>query len=153
MLPDKYIDLAGQNPTGVKLLREVEQEWQDWLNIVRGASWLRYYAKTEPGCSPMGVQQVGPESELALQIFSSAVWGFGLEKWLSTKGVYKPMYPYGQALDINLPSQTIMRLRQPRVILKEALWDLELHTSTRMLIPSEYVALDCWLEPLYQNTL
>lgn len=104
----KYIDLAGSNATGLRLRRVVEDRWFEWVDKVASAPWLRNWKRSQvfgcPGCTPWGhmvttdmIEKFERDnsfmfynsphklvecSGLAIVLFSSAVWGFGVDGWL-----------------------------------------------------------------------
>lgn len=87
---EKYKALAFGRNDGIKLADLVEGEWSGWTNIVARAPWLRLWRKSvywdRQGTTPMGRECAAPwcpmdVTAIALAIYVTAVWGFGLDCW------------------------------------------------------------------------
>lgn len=86
---DKYIFLAYMSPKGLRLANNVEAHWTEWLALVEGAPWLRTFknsprlrgkarARTPSGAIVDGWPRF-MHHEIADALYSSAVWGFGVD--------------------------------------------------------------------------
>lgn len=131
---DKYIALAHmQPPRGITLCGLVEENWQQWLDIVEKAAWLRTWVS-----SPLRVS--GSVEGIAQAVFTSAVWGYGIDRWspYSKKGSKASM-------------DALIKLQGGRASLgtRTLVWDTQLQKSCGAFVPVEYAALDRWLEPMW----
>ena len=202
---NKYIDLAGSNKTGLRLRQLVEDRWIEWVDQVARAPWLRNWKNSQllgcTGCTPCGhlvttsmVEEFerahkvmlynGPHrlidcSSVALVIFSSAVWGFGVEGWLRsldtagevdavevakakikivkggfgrTQGAPRAR---GSKLRIHDAMSKVLELqcvKRPNAA-RTYFWDSTMYQGLYISLPCEYCDLDKWLEQLYQEIL
>lgn len=134
---NKYTDLAYRSKNGERLLRAVEDRWDQWLHVVQNARWLRTWSKVDPldGCTPLGKRCSQPHSWIAQQIFTAAVWGYGVAGWRDPRGV--------EAL------RTLRRLRsRGDYTTPDSLWDMEYLEKHGVMVPCEFADLDKWLESL-----
>ena len=142
---EKYVALACQQPRGKLLLEQVELHWVEWCDVVAQAPWKAYWKR-----SIYWKQQCTTPSDLLcldgccgnvpLMIFSSAVWGFGFERWL--KEGRQPMYKILELQGVSSP-KTIQH--------RTHLCDDKLYRGCGLELPPEYGDLDRWLEPLWQQ--
>ena len=146
---EKYYSLA--YGTNKELLDTVEARWIEWLQIVKEASWLKYWvhspyapktsctiklnpiddALAQACCEGVTIRLTG----IATLIFSEAVWGFGIEEWLR-----KPR--------TSTRAQKVIqeaRAYDSTILLKS--FELE-GVSNTLLLPQEFYDLDQWLEQL-----
>lgn len=146
---EKYTALAYQQPRGIILQELVEVNWEDWCYIVAGAAWKTYWKKSrywkQQNVTPGDLLcTVGGCGSVPLTIYSSAIWGFGVEEWLKKTGRGK-----------RAPVYEILKLqgvKDPRVIMQRThMWDEKLLRGCGMQMPSEFGYLDRWLEPLWQQ--
>ena len=146
---EKYTALAYQQPRG-KLLQElVETHWDDWCEVVAKAPWRTYWKKSKYWKQP----NVTPEDMLCLTsgcgnvpliVYSSAVWGFGVEEWLKKTGraARAPIYEI----------LTLQGVKDPRVVMQRThMFDNKLLRGCGLQLPAEFGDLDRWLEPLWQK--
>ncbi len=198
---DKYVDLAGANKTGIKLRNQVETHWVEWVAKVASAPWLRNWTRSQligcAGCTPQGhlvtptmvidyeKNNKGPlcvqtpeelvlQSSIAIAIFSSAVWGFGVDDWLrkvstAQRGIVaKDIGPgqyglldrtehgaRGQGIRIHDAMAQILKFQEVNApcSLRTYFWSDTTYNDISIAIPCEYYDLDCWLEQLYQKIL
>lgn len=146
---EKYTALAYQQPRGLLLQELVEQNWDEWCRIVAQAPWKSYWKKSRY----WGQRCVTPSDKLCsvsscgnvpLTIFSSAVWGFGIEEWLKKQG-RAARAPVSELLKLQ-------EVRDPRVVIQRTyMWDAKLLRGCGMQLPAEFGDLDRWLEPLWQQ--
>lgn len=142
---EKYVALACQQPRGKLLLEQVELHWVEWCDVVAQAPWKAYWRR-----SKYWKQQCTTPSDLLcpegscgnvpLMIFSSAVWGFGFERWL--KESRKPLYKILELQGVRGPGTVLHRTH---------LLDEKLYRGCGLQLPPEYGDLDRWLEPLWQQ--
>ena len=146
---EKYVALAYQQPRGKLLQQLVELNWVEWCDQVAHAPWKAYWKRStywKQRCTTPAdlVCAEGSCGNVPLVIFSSAVWGFGVDHWLMKTGraARAPLYE-------------IMRLQQikdPRIVTHRThLWDDKLYRGCGIQLPAEYGDLDRWLEPLWQQ--
>ena len=142
---EKYVALACQQPRGIILRQLVEQQWVEWCDMVAQAPWKAYlkrskYLKQQCTTPSNELCSEGSCGNVPLMIFSSAVWGFGFEKWL--KESRKPMYKILE----------LQGVKDPKTIQNRThLWDDKLYRGCGLQLPPEYGALDRWLESLWQQ--
>ena len=142
---EKYVALACQQPRGIILQQLVEQQWVEWCDMVAQAPWKAYwkrskYLKQQCTTPSNKLCSEGSCGNVPLMIFSSAVWGFGFEKWL--KESRKPMYKILE----------LQGIKDPKTIQNRThLWDDKLYRGCGLKLPPEYGALDRWLESLWQQ--
>lgn len=203
---DKYVDLAGSNPVGLRLRKLVEAHWIEWVAQVATAPWLRNWQRSQllgcEGCTPEGhrvtpkmiedfracnglpeakdlsAQKVANCGEIAIVIFSSAVWGFGLDGWLrNSKLSLRPFNEFkidefrvsgvdvlevdalkdrrGGRVRVNHAMAKVLELqgvKSPNAA-RTYFWDDRLYRGSGISLPCEYCDLDRWLEGLYQDAL
>ena len=147
---EKYTALAYQQPRGILLRQLVEQEWVEWCDRVAQAPWKAYWKRcrlwkqqcTTPSDQPCSEGSCG---NVPLAIYTSAVWGFGIEGWLMKQG-----------RAANAPLYEILRLQEvanPRTVQHRThLWDDKLYRGCGLQIPAEFGDLDRWLEGLWLKT-
>lgn len=195
----KYVDLAGANPVGLRLRRLVEAHWIEWVAQVATAPWLRNWQRSQllgcEGCTPEGhlvtpkmvedfrarnglpeakdlsAQKVANCGEIAIVIFSSAVWGFGLDGWLrNSKLSLRPFNEFkvdgvdvvgvakdrrGGRVRVNHAMAKVLELqgvKSPNAA-RTYFWDDRLYRGSGISLPCEYCELDRWLESMYQDAL
>lgn len=155
---EKYIALAYQQPKGLLLQEQVELRWEEWCNKVAEAPWLRYWKRSKH----MKEQCVTPADLLCLvsgcgnvplAIFSSAVWGFGIDGWLKIPNM--PLRPLSRTCkkQVNPPAMEILKLqgiKSPNIS-RTYDWDDKLYRGCGMCIPPEYGELDRWLQPMWEK--
>lgn len=155
---DKYIALAYQQPKGVLLLEKVEEDWPNWCEIVADAPWLKYWKRSglrnEPCITPLQQScSVGGCGAVPLVIFSTAVWGLGIDGWLRTADTpFRPLSrtdtrPVNPAVTEMLRLQGIKCLN----IERKYLWDAKLYRGCGIQLPPELGELDRWLQPRWDH--
>ena len=79
----KYKDMAYKSPNGVRLLKQVQARWKEWLRILESSYYVSRWKGTKRiGLTPWGVEHGGNYVEdAATLIFETMVWGFGVEGW------------------------------------------------------------------------
>lgn len=146
---EKYVALAYQQPRGVLLQQLVELHWEEWCDIVLHAPWKTYWKKSkywkQQNVTPSDLLcTMGGCGSVPLTIYSCAIWGFGVEQWLTKTG-----------RAARAPAYEILKLQEvqyPRTILNRThMWDEKLLRGCGMQMPSEFGYLDRWLEPLWQK--
>lgn len=99
MNTSKYIALALASPAGLSWRAKVEEAWPQWLQHVEDAPWLRNFrdspllkiktrARTPWGAIVDGWPRY-PHHGVADAIFSTVVWGFGVEQRHWTEDYWK----------------------------------------------------------------
>ena len=140
---EKYRALAYGSKEGLLLLDKVEENWLDWCSIVEKAPWLKNWRRShlleQQSCTPKGNKCAAPMAALALYIFSTTVWGIGIEDWLNKNEASTIMY---QALirQQNIKEPDLRRFYK---------WDNQMYDEFGKLVPIEIGELDRWLEHLY----
>lgn len=146
---EKYEAIAFQQPKGILLQKLVEERWDEWSNIVAEAPWRSYWKKSiyirQASLTPAGKSCINEGcGNVPLAIYTTAVWGFGVEGWLKNQG-----------RAAKAPAREIIRLqgvREPRVLdQRKGMWDDKLYRGCGILVPSEFGWLDRWLEPMWQH--
>lgn len=158
---EKYQALAyGTNPKGLRLADQVEAHWNEWLQIVKEAKWLKFWVNYDKlhqaGCTPKG-RELDDDwallkgfkkpiriSNIALLIYTNAVWGWGIEDWLHHPEVSVPF-----SKPINKINKSIIDARKGVRTDKQAVQDL--YTKEGYILPEEYKDLDQWLEKLWND--
>lgn len=145
---EKYEALAHQQPKGLLLQQMVETNWEAWCHIVREAPWLIYWKNSdaikETCVTPADlICLVSGCGSVPLAIFTTAVWGFGFEHWLTLQGRASRT-----PLNELLKQQGV----RPGVGLnRKNLWDDRLYRGCGMLMPPEFGELDRWLQPMWDR--
>lgn len=144
---EKYTALACQQPRGLKLQQLVEEHWSEWCTIVDEACWLRYWKHSneiqQPCVTPsdkhVSVSRCG---NVPLAVYSCAVWGFGLDGWMSdgSKKGTKAMYAIGALQKVKIPCTG----RTVEI-------DDKLYRGCGLMLPPEFGDLDRWLEPMWRQ--
>lgn len=172
---EKYEALVYQDTNLGQNLRDlVEEEWPSWQKIVAEAPWLKYWqysdAFDQPGLTPFGFEATTVLSmpiktkkepmcladigAIAQTIYSDAVWGFAIDKWLQ--------YPWGKnpAEKKRNVSPTRMQAKimehqklKTLPVNRKDTWDEKIYRGTGMLVPIEYGDFDRWLEQLWLKAL
>ena len=146
---EKYVAIAFQQPKGIKMRDMVEDHWSEWASIVAEAPWRGYWKKSvyirQPSVTPSGAAYVDEGcGNVPLAIYTTAVWGFGVEGWLKKQG-----------RAANSPIREIIRLqgvREPKVIgQRKSMWDDKLQRGCGIILPAEFGWLDRWLEPMWAH--
>ena len=146
---EKYVAIAFQQPKSIKMRDMVEDQWSEWASIVAEAPWRGYWKKSvymrQPNVTPSGASYVDEGcGNVPLAIYTTAVWGFGVEEWLKTQG-----------RAANSPVREIIRLqgvREPKVIgQRKNMWDDKLQRGCGIILPAEFGWLDRWLEPMWAH--
>ena len=135
---EKYVALAHmQPPRGIALCTLVEGNWQQWLDIVEKAVWLRTWSNSS-------LKTAGSIEGVAQAIYTSAVWGYGMDKW-------SPYSKRGSKASMDV----LVKLQGGRASLgtRTLVWDTHLQESCGALVPVEYATLDRWLEPMWLGTV
>ena len=146
---EKYVALAYQQPRG-KLLQElVELDWVEWCDRVSQSPWKAYWRRSKywkQQCTTPGDMLCldGSCGGVPLVIFSSAVWGFGVEGWLKKTGraANAPLYELLKLQGVSNPKSVRHRTH---------MIDDKLYRGCRLVLPAEFGELDRWLEPLWQK--
>lgn len=146
---EKYVAIAFQQPKGIKMRDMVEDHWSEWASTVAEAPWRGYWKKSvyirQPSVTPSGATYIDEGcGNVPLAIYTTAVWGFGVEGWLKK-----------QDRVTNLPIREIIRLqgvREPKVIgQRKNMWDDKLQRGCGIILPVEFGWLDRWLEPMWAH--
>ena len=146
---EKYVAIAFQQPKGIKMREVVEEHWSEWASIVAEAPWRGYWKRSayirQPSVTPAGTSYVDEGcGNVPLAIYTTAVWGFGVEEWLKKQG-----------RAAKSPVREIIHLqgvREPRVIgQRKNMWDDKLQRGCGILLPTEFGWLDRWLEPMWAH--
>lgn len=146
---EKYIALAYQQPRGKILQQLVELHWEDWCDIVLQAPWKTYWRKSkylkQQNATPSDLLCcISGCGSVPLAVYSSAVWGFGVEEWLKKTG-RAARAPIHEIL-------SLQGVREPRVAIRRShMFDEKLLRGCGMQLPAEYGSLDRWLETLWQQ--
>ena len=146
---EKYIALAYQQPKGKLLQQMVEERWLDWVDTVANAPWRTYWKKSkywkQPGYTPGNMHYDDARcGNVPLTIYSSAVWGFGIDGWLKKPGVS----PQAPVYDVLL----LQNVKDPRIVRNRThMWDDKLYRGCGLQLPAEFGYLDRWLEPMWQE--
>lgn len=146
---EKYVAIAFQQPKGLEMRSMVEKNWSEWASIVTEAPWRNHWRKSvyirQTSVTPSGASYVDEGcGNVPLVIYTTAVWGFGVEEWLKKQGraAKSPVYE-------------ILRLqgvREPRVLTqRKHMWDDKLQRGCGILLPAEFGWLDRWLEPMWAH--
>lgn len=149
--PTKYEALGFQRPAGLQLLKMVEDSWLDWIVLVEKAFWINWwgsssYVEQLPyGRTPQGriVNKSSKYSNVALRIFTTAVWGYGIVGWLR-----------GQKIETETKAESnaeklMHSLRGDSVNLNK--FDRQIFFDLGIYVPTEIGTLDRWLEPLWRK--
>lgn len=152
---EKYVGMALSSPAGVALRAKVDTPsiWAQWAGpdgICAHAGWLRnwrrsrFYAPRADGHSEDRVDNI------AGAIFTSAVWGFGLEGWVTSGSGHNSMISDGIWKGKNFSLKCICELQGIHApnSARTWMWDDILYRGCGVLIPVEYGYLDRWLESL-----
>lgn len=153
---EKYVAIAYQQPVGIILHKMVEDEWDSWQKKVSEAPWLKHWNRSqalhERSLKPSGVscaEYAG--GSLPLLLYTTAVWGFGVESWL--KGPSMALRPLSKssAIRVNEPMKFILDRQHVKSPSAERayLWDDILYRGCGISLPTEFGDLDRWLEPLW----
>lgn len=155
---DKYVALAYMQPKGVLLQEQVEQHWKSWCEVVAEAPWLRYWKRS----SYARESCVTPNDQLCLVsgcgsvpliIFTTAVWGFGIDGWLESPGMaFRPLSKACK-VQVNTPLLEILKLQGMRMpnASRTYMWDDKLYRGCGISLPLEFGELDRWLQPLWEK--
>lgn len=145
----KYTAIALSSPKGIELKKAVLNDWPRWLGIVEDAGWLRNWQRSRFLRGAEGVV-----AGVAGAIFTSAVWGFGLEGWASSDGTLGvdgcATIPDGVWRGKNFSLKCICELQgihSPNMA-RTWMWDDTIYRGCGLLVPVEYGYLDRWLEKL-----
>lgn len=157
---DKYIALAYQQDSGILLMDQVLEHWPDWCKIVANAPWLRYWKRSgsiqEPCVTPEdNACPVVGCGNVPVTIFSTAVWGFGIDGWLRIPG--RPFRPLSRDTagrgPVNPALREILRLQNAQKTKTERkyMWDDKLYRGCGIQLPPEFGELDRWLQPMWEQ--
>lgn len=155
---EKYIALAFQQPRGIRLQNWVEDHWTEWCDIVEEAAWLRGWklrpTHKQPCMSPRGkaYSRLGC-GNVPLVIFTTAVWGWGVDQWLKMDGTRRGTVDGGS----NRANPALIELymaQDSRHVENGAYctfwhWDDQIAQQHEINIPCEFGDLDRWLSPIW----
>lgn len=154
---EKYEAIAYMQHRGIEMLKLVVDNWIKWVDIVEDSRWLKSWKHSNyckqsvwaPG--EILILDYSSGGNVPLAIFSSAIWGFGVERWapVATDTDGGQLRGRGKS---NEPAKTILQLRgvtKPNSY-QSSLWDDKLYRGCGMLLPVEYGELDRWLEPMWR---
>lgn len=166
---EKYVALAYSSPLGVALANKVEEHWSEWLRKVSASPWLRNWSRSElkdqTATTPKG-KPLDKDldnaclqwSNVALYLYVSSVWGFGVDKWLQgSSGALRPVdggKSNGRAR-VNEPMAKILNMQNVRnpSQTRTYMWDDVLYRGCGLHVPIELGELDRWLEPLWLEVI
>ena len=148
---EKYIALAYQQPRGVALQKLVVANWAEWCSLVAKAPWRTYWKKSRyyrQQCVDTNGTLL-PEircGNIPLAVYSTAVWGFGVEGWLRipVRRTRTPLYEI-------LKLQGVQNTKS--INSRNHMWDDKLYRGCGVLLPAELGELDRWLESLWQQVI
>lgn len=180
----KYKTIAAGSEPGKALYNLANDRWTEWLQIVEEAPWLRNWRKS-PLWTPLdGTRGVAscPRGEIvegswqhhriATYIFTNAIWGYGMLKWLTgNAAALGELKSYGSgggaggtsskgrakyAARYNRPMTSLLEMQGVKVSSMSAsnrvyFWDDKIYRGCGVLVPYEYGDLDRWLEPMWQE--
>lgn len=169
----KYKNIAAGSEPGQKLFNLANDRWTEWLQFVEEAPWLRNWRKSplwlpvegtagKASC-PRGemVDGTWQHHRIATYIFTNAVWGYGMLKWLTGDAAALGERTHARRAYIaryNKPMTSLLEVQgvKPYSLSAENrtyFWDDKIYRGCGVMIPYEYGDLDRWLEPMWQEVL
>lgn len=147
---DKYIAIAYGSARGATLARKVEENWEEWVEEVGRAPWLKNWAYS-PYCKD-GRTDV---RKLAKDLYVNAVWGYGIEEWKVEKAKVDAETRSNMAAitkGIQARKEGAMKciLEMQHLVAASAFrqytWDEIIFWECGAYVPCEFGTLDRWLE-------